>query len=258
MEHTFDEIERYLADELSPDERAAFSRRLDAEPSLREQLEKHRLAHRLLEERALDKLVRRVARQRAAQQPAVSPSEARSAARRWLLPLSVAASLLLIGLWLGYQGLARRYAPTALAEAYFSPYPAGTYRGGPAEAHAFARGLRAYEQGAYERARTWLGQLTPDSARYTEAQLYLGICWLADSESSRALEALAHVRQQQDVRFSPAAQWYQGLALVQQGDWEQAMAALRQMADQPAHPYQPQAFALLKDVRSVWRTWTNP
>lgn len=146
---------------------------------------------------------------------------------------------LLVGLsaWLFMQIKPEDTAQIALN--YFEPMPntlAPTIRG-TVPTESLAKALYWYDTGQYAKASEALSaQQIPE-----EADIYLGVSYLAQSRLAEAIETLEN-------STAPAAQWYLALAYLQQQETEKGVALLKEIERSEGHSFSAKASSLLRDL----------
>ena len=205
----YQEIERYLRQEMSPAEQAAFEAQLAQDPALHASLKA---------EKALVSALRTHTRQRLKDQlqdveAGLTPLRPRP---RWPLYAALAAAAVLLLLW-----LIRRPAPTSesLYQEFAAHYDSGLLtraEGTPPGCTAYFEAISHYEDRAYGEAFSRLTALpAADSCGLPAAewQLLTGVAALQSGETAQALSYLTPLVESQE-----AARWFVALAQLRQGD----------------------------------------
>lgn len=244
-ESTFEWIEAYLTNELSPEERAVFEEKIRTDPEFAEEVALQRDTHSLVEVAAT--LDYKAELQRI---DAEMESMQRQPFFR-LMTVRIAAMLLVLFACV-YTIVFFQYNNQQLFGEAFSPYPDKyMYRGEmPAADSLMKSGMEAYNQGEYSRAIPYFSQLVQTSEQ-PGASLYLGISFLSVDNPKAALPAfdLASL----SATWTETANWYRALALIQDGQDKAAKAVLEDIRQQETNGYREQATELLVKLNSSWR-----
>lgn len=216
-----EQIEAYLLERCSPEERAAFELRLAADPALAETVRLHHKMMQGVEELGFRAMLDEI---HAAGNPRVVP---------WYQQpriLSIAAVVLLLlsfaWIWLPQRQPAGQWAGIELA-------PGLPTTLGPAATVAFDEGMNAYKLGQYAEAESyWLPLL---EARPTADTLlfFLGQTALAQQQDRLAIERLEAVRRQAESPWQLDASWYLALAHLRQDDQAAARPLLEALQGSP-------------------------
>jgi hypothetical protein len=208
--YTFEQIEAYLDDELSAEERAAFEVALKNKPGLQEEVRAHQATRRAVEAYASQRTHDRVSKIFASQQKQQRPGFSTG-----MLRIAAAVALVLA------MGIAYFYlqAPNAaqLAEDYLEPYPDRITTMGQNDANALATAIQAYNQAQYDEAIAAFQQIPPGHPQQPLIDLYIGVSALETGRTPLARSALQPLAEQAGD-YQAAARWYLALAYLKEGD----------------------------------------
>ena len=175
------------------------------------------------------------------------PTTAKIRPMRWLRPLSIAASLLLL-IFAAYNWLIipqtdwKALSSVQLEEIEF--VPGVRQEGASSDSSLFGRAILALADGAFSEAEGLLVAVPEQDAGYARAQLLLAYSALQQGQYKQAQEYANTSRATaQRTGLQQKAEWLQvkaGLGLEQVD-----MILLNKMADTPGHRYQPKAKELL-------------
>lgn len=188
-------------------------------------------------------------------QKSYHPSEGKTRPLRWIRfasILAVAAAALLLLLFYPFN----ISQPSSPQEAFtqYMDVPFHTSRGNSPQAQGgeWDRALRLYISGNFEQAEQLLVPLvsSPSFSHYSEASLYLGICYLKIQQPDNALNAFAMVKK--GSAFFQEAQWFSALGYLHKEDISQASAALREISTLPYH-YKSDAAKELLEILDNWK-----
>ncbi|MEQ8705070.1 MAG: hypothetical protein RIC19_14185 [Phaeodactylibacter sp.] len=208
-QYTFEDIEAYLAEEQTEEERRSFEADLEEDVRLQEAVKKHRLAHQLTSAYVAERTRGQVAEvfnaHRRQKSGRVIPMG------RWAAAAAAVLVLLVAGYWM--ISSPQQSAP-ALVTSYFEPYPDRVTTMG-SEADALTEAMAAYNAGRYEEALTLFGALPQGSLQMELLNLYTGTAALQAGQMDLAEQALAQTARSATA-YAPAGQWYLALTYLQQ------------------------------------------
>ena len=242
-ENQFERIERYLADEQTAAEKAAFERELAEDAQLRAELDLHRWAAESLADGGLLDLAERLQQIDAQWQapPTASPTaqpklHSRPPARRTYQGplLALAASVvLLIGLfrWTN-QGFTDETTPV-LAQ-YFEPYPMVLNQRSALDTLVQTpltnRAIQTYLAGDYATAEGFFAELSALEAQPLY-DFYRGVCLLATGRAEAAQSYLQKVLNTEEPLLVQQARWYLALAHLAAGELDRGKGLLEAIAE---------------------------
>ena len=211
---TFEAIEAYVLDRMSPTERAAFELRLVGEPDLRVELELERENIRAVELGGLQRTLRSIA------------LEDRDTEHKtdggWGRYLAYAASIALLfsmAIW----WFARPPINERLYAEHFTPEPGLPVTMGATDDPAFADAMVYYKEGRYaEASERWMPLLEREPANDT-LLFYTAMVDMVADDGARAMAKLSTVAQRPSI-FQSRARWYLFLLNVEQGSIQDARA----------------------------------
>jgi tetratricopeptide (TPR) repeat protein len=228
QEHTQDDIQAYLSDTLSPEQRAAFEVQVSGSPALTEEVNRHRMLRVMLQQEYLLNAKSLIGGIMAATEiqadygeygPMLDkPRRGRIFLRRlWIV---VAAFLVLVSLWWLNRQQRMEEQPFRASSMPLTPFE-NIIGFAPGDVSNAATALRAYELGNYpeaiERLQRELRYAPDDNA----LRLYLAVSFLMQGQNAAAEPLLRQLVAAQDLTTVPAT-WYLGWCLLQQGKRDEA------------------------------------
>ena len=137
--------------------------------------------------------------------------------------------------------------PNDLFAAHYEPYPniIAPIVKSETSATDYDLAFQRYEQGQYGEALQLLEQLpTTDEA----VNFYQGLTLIAQQDWERASAVLIPISENDQHRFSLPAQWYLALTYLQLGVTEKTKSLLTQISTIAKHPFQKKATILLENL----------
>lgn len=203
-----EQIDRFLAGEMSAEEHDAFTTRLEEDSSLKQEMEVQKRLMHALQSEARDKLREKV----------TSLHQESSASFPW--KRLVAAAVILVCLAVpGYLIFrSSKTSPPELAQTYLTPYPDRITQMSDTQ-DDLAGAMSAYNSKDYKAAITLFTAAQSDTNGLVD--LYLGISYLKSDRSSDAVSTLkaAHAKSiASGDELGPTLQWYLILAYLAADD----------------------------------------
>ena len=214
----FEQIERYLTNEMDSEERFEFDKILIGNDQLREQVEEQRILFQAIEEGSLREKLNEFHKELEAENTKVKSI-------RPYKQYAIAASIaLLIGLgyWLT---MGQKSAHEKLYAAYFAPDPGLITPMSATSDYEFYRGMVDYKQGEYELAINRWDSLIKLNPENDTLNFFMGVSYLALEDPSQALPYLKKVSDSSQSIFNPEVFYYLGLAELKEGNTEAAKVA---------------------------------
>ncbi len=234
LEEQYEQIERYLAEALSPEEQQAFEARLQEDAALAREVKLHRELARSLNDEKVNALRGQL---KNIDQGWAAPTDQQPTKRislNWRQLAGVAA-IIAIGI-LAYTFLNRGPASLTNDELFaqhFSPYRLvlDERSAAPSEADQLRAAISSYETGNYDQATERFQQLqntAPDNVLYT---FYTALSQLSNERPTEAIPLLQGLLQKGTHLFVQQSRWYLALAHLDNNDSENAKAVLRQIQE---------------------------
>ncbi len=215
----FDEIERYLLQQMSDTESAAFSRQLNDNATLSIKVDDTRLLLLGVKEGMLAEKMKAFHLALKTAQPSVSDL--------WIkryLAAAVVFALLILGSWLFFSrnGSQKMYSDYYIQDAGLMTVM------GVSENYNFDKAMIDYKLGDYQKAiDAWQKLLITNPANDT-LHYFIGSAYMALDQPARAFKNFEWVMKSVKSNFKMDAYWYAGLSLLKQGEQEKASNYIRQ------------------------------
>lgn len=210
----FELLEDYLNGKLSKEEKKAFEKRLNADPNLKKELEKHKLLHEVIAD--FDTIDFRKKIQEIEKDVSFKQNKKRN---KWLLP--IAASLVIL---IGIGMIWTIYEPSEdnLFDEYYSPYPVEDIRRG-SQGQIPHQVLNDYLSKKYDEIISDFELLVRKYPKNDSIKMYLGTSYL---EENRTQEALSVFKTIDDNAYKEHALWYISLCYLNLEDRENCIKTL--------------------------------
>ena len=238
-------IERYLSGEMGDNEKLMFELRLEKDQFLREALVMQQDIESgiglYFDNELKDKL-----KSQDTNAFFIDPKK-QAKSRRWLVSLSIAASLLVL-VSVGYFYIVSNNTPKETFYAYYQPYPniiSPVERSGMAASDELSRAMASYERGDFASAIQMFEQQTFLSAGH---RFYLALSYLQLKEYTKAGALLGEVVDTADEDFYQPALWYRGLAFLASNQPESAKTIFKELAKKEESAYYRQAVNILEEL----------
>lgn len=233
-ETTYETIERYLANQLSPEEVQAFEAQLLSDTDLAEQLQQYLQAQAGIDEIGHEQMtteLSQLGRELIQNQP-----EAKVRRIHWGVWASVAAAVALLIAVALFQN--RSVNPQQLYAAHFELLDPPASRGeSVADDSIWQEGVSAFGNADYPQAiQQW--KSLPTESYTPETYFYLGFSYLMDEQTQQAIDEFANVSAGSPL--AARAEWYTALAYLKLERLTAAKQAFQAIADADRH-YQKQA-----------------
>lgn len=242
-DNTNPQLEAYLENQLSPEEKKNFELELAQNPALSLEWQQYRRVYAALKVFRHNDLVKEV--QNLATQ---SPRLTRRQAVGWVS--GIAAGLLV--LILSVYGFAQTYSNEAIFKRTFSPYPPlyGTLRSQTSDdLPVFIQGIEVYAEKKYEEAASIFRTIPAENIFYEDGLLFLANSLIAQNQYQEAIEVLS-----KSPRQTPQVSWYKGLALLAAGETDSAQKTFEALIQNPEDDfYQKKSAIVLEDIHSPLR-----
>ncbi len=222
-EKLWSDIERYLQDRMSAEERQAFETEINANPELKAELTLHHSLHTILGnpvERKYRTTLLQTSSQWHERNPVSRP--------RWTLPvrafISIAAVLLVVIMITTWYD---RESSTDVFAQHFEPYTMIlTERaiGDTAQtSKLLSQAIAQYHSGRFESAANTFTQLRNAGMDEVTIQFYEAVSLLGSGNHAEATPRFQDLLERPDHLLKEQSRWYLGLALWQGGKTEEAM-----------------------------------
>lgn len=220
----FELIERYLADQLSPEEKKAFRSRLLNDPAFNQEFQELKEIRFQLKQREKQEVLDLFN----GIEETIKDNKTTKDQTVMKKVISIAASLFLIAT-LAYLGLSTDEQPSSseLYDKYYSPYPSllGQVRGESEENLSLEqKALNAYDLGNFAESEGILKNLVENNATAMN-YFYLGLAQLEMNKAEEAVASFNTVVNNFDA-FKEQARWHLALAHLKNGNDDSALSGL--------------------------------
>jgi|GEM_PF-2133604 len=232
QEQLFEQIERYLRGLLNQEEKLDFEKRMQENPSFREEVELHQTLETVIQ----DKNVHALKQTLDESWNTFKKQEERS---RNSLPFfqsyyfKLAAVLLLLVLSVAtiWELIQPKSNQEYYAE-YFSPYEARAFTRSDSDSVTFAlrEALGKYEREEYRESLEGLNEILAGDSSQVELYLYIGICHMVLDEELEALSSFKVLIDQGNELFLTQAHWYTALTYLKEDQVDSARAELKRLS----------------------------
>ena len=236
MDNWAEKIEQYLADELSPEDKAAFEARLAEDPALKRRM---KIARQLdeafdgAEVFALRKELHAIRELRSKPKLRRFP--------RWSYAAIAAAVVILVLVWVNVGPPSQ--SPEALFADNYSAYPMLINSRADSVSDELGAAMVAYQNGEYAFAAEAFGSLQSETVRPEFLRFYEAVSLLGAKDGAGAIRILTVL----DLpELAEPRQWYLALAYLQSGQPEAAKDELKKIQ---TGPYAPEARRVLEALR---------
>lgn len=249
-----EEIDQYLRDELSEDERLSFESELSNNPDLAAELKLHAEIDSAISEtdilnlRAkLGVINKEITREKGTERSFV----ARFPNMRVAIG-TVAASLILI---ISVAGLISKHKSVSEAELYtqyYKPYEAaGIFRSGNEDMDdKVSLALNEFNSENYQSALTIFNQILSVDQDNAVGYFYSGMAYQETNQYNEAVESYQKVAELKNNLFVEQAEWYTGLCYLRMEDKKKAYDKFKKIAESKGY-YSEQASAILRKINYI-------
>jgi len=224
----FERIERYLTDTMKQEEKSVFEESLKTDNRLSQQVEEIRLMLQAVEEQSLRHKLDDFHDEIALEGSGIKTIEPAQQSVFAYKKYAIAASLALligIGAWLI---LGQKSENEKLFAQHFSPDPGLITLMSTTSNYEFFRGMVDYKQGKYELAIKRWNPLIDQKPKNDTLNFYLGVSYLAQGESKKAIEFLSKAVHHSNSVFINDTYYYLGLAYLKEDYAEKAINSFKQ------------------------------
>ena len=235
-----DQIERYLSNEMSVEEKVSFEESMTKDNQL---LKDTYLFHQLREQLLLEK--RQEYRQELYDM-FFDKAESKSQKSRTITPVFYWAAAAVLVLLIPIVLLLNQPSQEDLFMAYYQPYPMGQVSR-DAVSEELSEGLQYYHQEQYQVAITALEATTDPTQTTRKENLAIACSYLSLSQPEEALTWLLPLSGSSDEALKEHADWYTALAYLQAGNDAEAQKTLQQITNSQSI-WSSKASKLMKEI----------
>ena len=216
----FEAIEEYIQQQMTAEEKEAFTKKLSTDLALQHKLEMVKLVILGIQEAELKKKLEEFhngifsTKKNRFQQPTKT-----FAIKKWLVAASV---LVIVGLG-SFLFLNRDTKEEKIFASYYQPDPGLISAMSATENYLFDRAMVDYKVGDYDAAiKTWESLLASKPENDT-LNYFIGSAWLAKEKENMAITHFKKVLDNENSFFRNDALWYTGLALLKSNEKMEAL-----------------------------------
>lgn len=233
-------IEQYLQGNLSAEQKASIEQQMNRDQAFREEVEMHRKLEDFFKDQNQIELHNILKEQRQ------KDDSAHSIHRNLIFRLAAAITLILGVVAIYWLNLDRQ-SSEELFIAYYEPYPMVLNQRSGNQDEAYRAAINAYQNGEYENALTYFDQLIEQDTLVAISKFYQGVIHLNLKESAAAITKLISVADSKNQLIQQQALWYLGLAYLLEQESEKAISTLQRL--QQAGDYKQEEVAtILKEI----------
>jgi tetratricopeptide (TPR) repeat protein len=232
-------IEQYLLGESSAEERLAFENNMKANTSLANKVNEVKLLLAGIETASLQERLNAYHAGLKKNHPQTGRSKVIMLNRKWLAVASIAL-LVAVSVWLL---VLKENKYEKLYAAYYKPDPGLMSAMGIGDNYLFNKAMLDYKTGNYKKAIEEWDKLKSGAQQNNDTLNYfLGAAQQADGNSAAAIALLQSMANDDSKPFYRDACWYLGLALLKQGNTNQAISYI----EKSGRPESPELINQLK------------
>lgn len=240
-----EQIKKYLANELSPQERNAFEQEMESDPFLLEAIDGLTLSNPSWSMPDLN--LKEIELNAGIDAQLNKPKKGKILAMPFF---RYAAAACIVGV-LALVSWRLFLAPKALDEqtiyaAYFHPltHPDGVVRGAQSKSDEMTA-IQAYENEDYFSAIKYYEKLVNNNPINVKNNLFLGVSYLATNQPKKAIEVLSKIADSEEYHADIV--WYLALSYLKNKDLQQAQSAFASLAKEENY-YQAQSVEILNKL----------
>lgn len=236
----WEEIEKFLLRNMSPEEEADFRERLSKDINLNKATDEMKLLLLGIQETSLQEKLNSFHHQ----MPAQAENKQAKTARLWSMKTWLAAASVMAVLFVSaYFILGKKDKNTSLYTEYFQPDPGLISAMSGAADYQFDRGMIDYKTGNYDAAIKIWEPLLKERANSDTLNYFLASAYLASDKTEKAIPFFEKVIASAISVFKNDANWYLALAHIKLGNKAKAIPYL----ERSEHPGKETLLNKLKD-----------
>lgn len=244
-----DLIKKYLADELSSQERNAFEQQMENDPFLKESVEGLLLQKEHWQIHQLEKLEHELMPLQNTESITIVKHSKNRSFR--FFKFAAAASIIGVIVFVGWQHffVAKNINTANVYADYFKPltHPDATVRGENMEKEE-TKAIQAYESEDYFAAVNYYKKLVENHPANVKDNLFYGISLLATNQPEKAIDVLSNI--QTSVEYHYDIQWYLALAYLKNKQIQETKKSLNELTKEDNF-YQNQANEILNKLNGA-------
>lgn len=243
-EEILSQFDQYDADEMSIADREAFEKRLEKDEELASKYQDYQHLKRGINEYSYQQFAGKM---KEWEDELLLDKDEKSVPlnKKWYM-LAASVVILILSV-ISFTQLTGDLSSEEIFASNFEPYPdIITDRG--AGRQLLNEGLYKYESGEYEAAIKDLRKYLADNSEKKEVLFYLGQSYLANGETSKALDIFNSLTEAEDFKLQEANEWYRALAYIKMENTKTAQKILQLIQGNTDHAYRERSEKLLEKL----------
>ena len=241
MEERTAQIDAYLSDSMSSEERKEFEQQLESDAALKREVELQRKTFALLEAAAFMETKERVR--------AINQQKSSGSIGGTLLKV---AAVLLVLLIPTYFILNNQFNDEHLFAEYAEPYPDRITTMGISDQENVSEAMSAYNKEEYAEAAKLFKTIRLNGINYDKIILYEAVSLTYSNQAKKAV-ALLEISMKHESSSFVSFEWQLILSLLANNQGDEAKAQLEKFLTHNDGYQQEKAEALQKDLNRIWR-----
>lgn len=237
-------IERYLANDMSEEERRGFEAEVGQDSDLASELERRQTAHKALDFLISEDLRSELKAMEAKEGKVVTMKTKRTS---YIYKMAIAASFLILIAAFFIFGPGGQMSGSQAALAYYES-PDYSMRGSTNQVVELTSGLTALSNGDFEEAISQLSSITSDAEQYISATYYLAHAYFQNEQYGQAQERFEIVANSGDIRFLESAEWNLVLSCLAQEN-SNCEQEIEKITSNPGHPYHQNTLMVVDELK---------
>lgn len=221
-------LKKYLANELTPEERNAFELEMENDPFLTEAVEGLTIQQSNWDKAQINQLEKNI---HTKIEQKITPHKGGKTISISFFRYAAAAGVIGILALVSWRLFitTKSLNEETIYASYFRPltHPDGTVRGENNDTNDASAAVQAYEKEDYFAAVKYYEKLLKNDSANVKNNLFLGISYLATNQSQKAIEILSKLNSSNDFQYD--IQWYLGLAYLKNKNIPKAQNILQQL-----------------------------
>lgn len=241
-------IERYLHEEMSPEEKVWFEKELEGNLSLKSEVNIRKQVDLVLADKDLIDL--KIQLNQIHKEIYEATEQSRTIVRRIYKKVLVGTvAIAVLSISFVYYLSNRNYSNEKLVEVYYQPAQTSiNFRSADPEKGILTEAMSLYNNKEYKKAIRLFEEILEKDNSKLGINLYSGISHMEVKEYSKANERFQNILDEKPNPFVESANWYLGLCYIMTNDRDKAYKVFDKLADQKGF-YQKDAKRILKRIK---------
>jgi len=240
------QIDRYLLNQMTPEERKAFEARMESDQSLAQEVNIQREVLKDIE--GIGRIELKSKLKQIHQDLYSNSAQPKSNVRR--LFYRVAAAAIFLGvLTFGWWSMQQAPNNAQLFAQNFEPFELSLNHRSQGDI-SLAKIESVYDEGRYDEAIIMFQEaLTDQNIQSSQILLGLGICYLQTNQPKKAIAQFDQILSNKDFNYEDEAQWYLGLTYLKLNDLPNAKKHMNMLASDLSRDHHEAAQELLSQLK---------